>query len=292
MAAGGNDCTAARRIYGEIGGGSPIVAQCTAQARGLESALADAGDVRAFVVMRYWHPRAHDVAREVRAFEPDRVVLVPLYPQFSTTTTASSVREWHREGGSAVTVGCYAAEPWFAQAYVERIAPLWAEAAMEGEPRLLFSAHGLPERIASAGDPYPVQVGASAAAIASALGLADGQWRACYQSRVGPMRWIGPSTADELRRAGADGVPVVVAPVAFTSEHSETLVELDIEGRALAAEAGVPAYFRAPAVSDSGLFLGGLAGLVRAALAGTLGRCPRDPALLCPAALCGVPQAA
>ena len=283
---------AARGIYAQMGGASPILAQCNAQARGLESALSDAGGVRTFIVMRYWHPRAREIAREVHAFAPDQVVLVPLYPQFSTTTTASSVREWERAGGGGVSVGCYAAEPWFVQAYAERIAPLWAEAELHGGARLLFSAHGLPARIAAAGDPYPAQVEASAAAIAAALGLPGGRWRVCYQSRVGPMRWIGPSTENELRRAGADRVPVVVAPVAFTSEHSETLVELDVEGRALATAAGVPAYFRAPAVSDSATFLGGLAEVVRAALAGRLGRCPRDPALLCPAPVCQAPQAA
>ena len=281
-----------RGIYAQLGGASPIIAQCNAQARGLQLALSDKGEVRTFVVMRYWHPRAREIAREVRAFAPDQVVVVPLYPQFSTTTTASSVREWERESGRALAVGCYATEPWFVQAYAERIAPLWVEAELRGGARLLFSAHGLPERIAAAGDPYPVHVEASAAAIAATLRLPAGRWGVCYQSRVGPMRWIGPSTEHELRRAGADGVPVVVAPVAFTSEHSETLVELDVEVRALATAAGVPAYFRAPAVSDSATFLGGLAELVRAALAGSLGRCPRDPALLCPTAVCGAPQAA
>ena len=106
----------------------------------------------------------------------------------------------------------------------------------------------------------------TAAAVAASLGKAAADWVVCYQSRVGPLEWIGPSTDEEVRRAGRDGVPVLVAPIAFVSEHSETLVELDIEYRHVAEQAGVPAYMRAPTVDARGSFIDGLAGLVTAAL--------------------------
>lgn len=144
---------------------------------------------------------------------------------------------------------------------------------------MLFSAHGLPKRVVARGDPYPRQVEATAGAIAARLGLASSAWVVCYQSRVGPLEWIGPSTSEELDRAGRDGVPVVVVPIAFVSEHSETLVELDIEYRHHANEAGVPDYIRVPTVTEHPSFIAGLARLARAALDGAPGVCrPGDGA--------------
>lgn len=288
---------AARTIYGHIGGRSPIREHTTAQAQAVEAALAEVGgemgdgigEVRAFVAMRYWHPRATETAAAVRAFRPDRVVLVPLYPQFSTTTTASSLAEWRNVVGSnaeTVLVGCYPTEDWFVRAYAECICPVLEQARTYGVPRVLFSAHGLPQHIADAGDPYPRHTKRTAAAVAAALGLVEGTWRLCYQSRVGRLAWIGPSTEDEVRCGGADGVPLVVAPISFVSEHSETLVELDIELRETARQAGVPGYFRAPAVSTNPGFIDGLANLVRAAVGGSLGRCPADARWSCPRAVC------
>ena len=116
---------------------------------------------------------------------------------------------------------------------------------------MLFSAHGLPEKIVKAGDPYPEQCARTAEAIAKSLSLNASDWTLCYQSRVGPLKWIGPSTDDEIRRAGRDKVPVVVVPIAFVSEHSETLVELDIEYRHMAEREGVPFFIRVPTVGTA-----------------------------------------
>ena len=179
--------------------------------------------------MRYWHPRASAVAKAVKAFAPDRIVLLPLYPQYSTTTTESSVAEWRRVYGAdpkMIAVGCYAREDWFVRAHAERIAPVLAEARKHGTPRVLFSAHGLPKNISDAGDPYTHHVEQSVAATARALGLPAGTWVTTYQSRVGRLEWVKPSTEDEVKRAGTDKVPLVVAPISFVSEHSETLVEI------------------------------------------------------------------
>lgn len=263
---------AARAIYAHLGGASPLLANTEAQAKALAYALDDLGEVRVFPCMRYWAPSSADVAPAVAEFAPDDVVLLPLYPQFSTTTTGSSLADWQRAARTAGVaarqraVRCYPVEEGFIAALARFTRPAWAEAAAAGRPHLLLSAHGLPQRVVARGDPYPDQVGKTAAALAQRLGLAADQWRLCYQSRVGPLAWIGPGTDDEIRRAGAEGRPVVVVPIAFVSEHSETLVELDIDYRRVAAAAGVPLYLRVPAVGTAPEFIAGLAGLVRRAL--------------------------
>jgi ferrochelatase len=260
----------ARAIYAKIGGSSPILGQTEAQARALEEALGkddDQGnDWRGYVCMRYWHPMTEAVVRSVERFAPGRIVLLPLYPQFSTTTTASSFKEWNDTARFKVptkTIASYPTEPGFIAASIELVKQGLADAGA-GARRVLFSAHGLPERVIKAGDPYQAQVEQTAKAIADGLGEID--WSICYQSRVGPLKWIGPSTDAEIRRAGADKVAVVVYPLAFVSEHSETLVELDIDYRLLADEVGVPTYIRVPTVGTHPLFIAGLARLVRDAL--------------------------
>src|SRR5207302_2619125 len=142
------------------------------------------------------------------------------------------------------------------------IRPALDAGGYEKPPRLLLTAHGLPKRIVRAADPYPNQVETTAAAVMAALNRPDLDWTVCYQSRVGPLEWIGPATDDEIRRAGKDGVPVVVAPISFVSEHSETLVELDLDYRELAAASGVPAYHRVPTVGAEPGFIRSLAALV------------------------------
>jgi ferrochelatase len=155
--------------------------------------------------------------------------------------------------------------------------------AASPDARLLLTAHGLPERVVAAGDPYQRQVEDTAAAVVRTLDLPELDWTVCYQSRVGPLRWIGPATDAEVRRAGRDGRAVVMAPVAFVSEHSETLVELDMEYGHLAEASGVPSYRRVPTVSTHPAFIAGLAGLVRGALARGPGMASAGGARYCPA---------
>lgn len=261
----------ARGIYAEIGGGSPLLELTRQQAAALERELTADGEVRVFVSMRYWKPLSDETVRDVKAFGPDEIVLLPLYPQYSTTTTASSLKDWKRAAAAVGlkvptrTVCCYPTEPGFIAAEIELVRAAIDRASATGKPRVLFSAHGLPKRVIERGDPYAWQVEQSAAAIVAGLAMPDLDWVVCYQSRVGPLEWIGPATEAEVHRAGQDRVPVVVVPIAFVSEHSETLVELDIEYRKLAENHGVPAYERVPAVATHGRFVAGLAGLVRAA---------------------------
>ena len=151
--------------------------------------------------------------------------------------------------------------------------------------RLLLSAHGLPKKIIAGGDPYQWQVERTARALVAALGVAGLDWTICYQSRVGPLEWLGPATDAEIRRAGAEGKGLVVAPIAFVSEHSETLVELDIEYGKLARETGVPDYRRAATVSADPAFIAGLAGLVRRAMT-EIGTINGSGERLCPEEFC------
>ncbi len=307
---------AARAIYAKIGGGSPLLANTEAQADALERALTGEGDgtgglgeggeVRVFVAMRYWHPRSDETAAAVAAFAPDEIVLLPLYPQYSTTTTASSLADWHRAArraglvAPARTLCCYPVEAGWIASLARLVRGPLAAARAHGIPRLLLSAHGLPEKVVSErGDPYRWQVEETAAAVVAELGESDLDpdsdldsdldWQVCYQSRVGPLAWIGPGTDDEIRRAGRDGVPVVLCPIAFVSEHSETLVELDITYRKLAAECGVPHYARVPTVGVDEPFVTGLAGLVRRLRQGDGRLCSMHGGRRCPERFRGCP---
>ncbi len=261
----------AHEIYAKLGGRSPILEETRAQAAALERILVSRGyEARAFIAMRYWKPFSDETARAVAEWRPDRVVLLPLYPQFSTTTSASSLHAWG-EATAAMTapqsrICCY---PWargFIASEVELIRQAFAKAKPGIAYRLLLSAHGLPERIVARGDPYRWQVERTADAIVQALGIDGLDWTVCYQSRVGPLKWIGPATDAEIRRAGADGKGAIVAPIAFVSEHSETLVELDIDYAKLAREAGVRDYLRVPAVGTEPEFIAALADLVERAI--------------------------
>lgn len=285
----------AREIYENLGGGSPLLPNTQAQARALEAKLMsgesgdDGDDFKVFIAMRYWHPFADETVREVKAYGPDQILLLPLYPQFSTTTTGSSVTDWNRAANKVgldvptKTACCYPADPGFVSEVVTRLRKALDEfTGDEQKPRVLFSAHGLPKKIVDAGDPYQEQVEESTAAVVEALGLPDLDWIVCYQSRVGPLEWIGPSTESEIERAGKDKVPLIVVPIAFVSEHSETLVELDIEYRELAEKEGVPKYVRVPTVDDGPAFIEGLATRVRGSLDGSASLCPGREEDPCP----------
>jgi ferrochelatase len=270
----------AREIYAQIGGRSPIFEETRAQADALEQALSGGGvEAKAFVAMRYWHPFSEGAARAVKAFDPDKIVLLPLYPQYSTTTTGSSLIDWGRAAKKAglakptLRVCCYPWEPGFVAAAAAKIREAMADAPQSVSYRLLLSAHGLPKRTVAKGDPYQWQVEQSAAAIVEALAVPGLESVVCYQSRVGPLEWIGPSTDAEIARAGREGKGVIVAPIAFVSEHSETLVELDIEYRKLAGEHGVPDYRRAATVGTHPDFIAGLAELVGRAVEGKIVTC-------------------
>ncbi len=280
--------------YAVLGGRSPLLELTQEQGRTLEGELNADGAVeaRVFVAMRYWHPMAAETAAAVKAWGPEEVLLLPLYPQFSTTTTGSSAIDWEaaaRRVGLDVpttTVCCFHSDDGFASSTAAIVRRSYEEARAALDPavrlRVLFSAHGLPESIVRSGDPYQWQVERSVAEVAARLGIEGLDHVVCYQSRVTPQKWIGPSTEDELERAGHDKVAVLVVPIAFVSEHSETLVELDVEYREIAEHLGVPGYFRSPAQNSDPAFIGSLAALVRRARASGRELCSFAGARQCP----------
>jgi ferrochelatase len=283
----------ARASYDRMGGASPLLPETEAQAEALATALVEAApgvEARVFIAMRYWKPFTAQGAKAVAAFAPDEIVLLPLYPQYSTTTTASSLAAWrsaYRGPGRVRALCCYPTGEGLVEAFAESIREVFEAAGHPANVRLLFSAHGLPQKVVDAGDPYRAQVEATAQRIAARLPeLPD--WRLAFQSRVGPLKWLGPPTDEEIRRAGAEGKGVVIAPIAFVSEHVETLVELDHDYAALAGAVGCAPYLRARTPGVRPAFIQELARAVTGALGRGGGAAPHGP-WLCPAGLsrCG-----
>jgi len=274
----------AQANYAIMGGRSPLLPETEAQAKALETELERQGhDARVFIAMRYWKPFADQTAREVAAFAPDEIVLLPLYPQYSTTTTGSSLKDWARAytgPGRSRAVCCYPTARGLAEAHAAEIRKAWEAGGKPANVRLLFSAHGLPQQVIDGGDPYQAQIEATAAAVAALLPEFP-DWRVCYQSRVGRLEWLKPSTEDAIRAAAADGRGVLVSPIAFVSEHVETLVELDHEYADLAKGLGLAPYLRARTPGVGAPFVADLARAVTDALPRT-GPAPHGP-WRCPA---------
>jgi ferrochelatase len=258
--------------YRHLGGGSPIGATTARQAAALEQALAEAGrPMPVRVAMRYVAPRAREALAGAAAAGARRLVLMPLYPQHSRTTTGSSVDEIRAlaptlcPGATIVEVADWADDPAYVAALAATVERSLAEVppALRDRTRLLFSAHGLPQRYVDAGDRYPERVAATVAAVLARLGPGAPPAVTCYQSRVGPVKWLEPSTGDAIRRAAAEGAKaLVVVPVAFVSDHLETLYEIDVTYRAEAREAGIEAFVRVPALNDDPALAAALAGIV------------------------------
>lgn len=260
----------AKESYGEIGDKSPLLENTKKQAQALDRVLKKNGlerEYKSFVCMRYWHPMAPQVVREVRDWGADRVVLLPLYPQFSTTTTWSSLEQWQKslfEAGMDLPLSmicCYPENKGFVKAAAMNIRKEIQNAKRDGHGnfRLLMSAHGLPEKVVAGGDPYQWQCEQTSAAIVRELAIEGLDWVNCYQSRVGPMRWIGPDTEGEIARAASDQKSVIIFPHAFTQEHVETIVELGIEYRHAAEKLGLKGYYVAETVGTHPDFIEGLA---------------------------------
>jgi ferrochelatase len=267
---------ASEKSYGLIGGKSPLLEITQRQAIALQDRLTDIG-AKCFIAMRYWHPFAAETIAELQAFAPDQILLLPLYPQFSTTTTGSSVTNWHEAAAKAglavptTTLCCYYADPAYTKSIADLVRTAIAEARAKmpagARLRLLFSAHSLPESIIKKGDPYQSQIEATTAAVLAQLADPGLDHLICYQSRATPVAWLTPSTIDAITEAAAEKIAVLLIPIAFVSDHIETLVELDIEYAELAHHLGVPFFFRAAVPNADAGFIDALAALAQTALA-------------------------
>jgi len=257
----------AKDIYKEIGNKSPILELTQQQSESLENNLKKKGDYKCFVVMRCWHPRASQVIKKVKEYNPEEIILLPLYPQYSASTSGSSINEWNdlckKENYKVKTktICCYPTESNFVKSHANLIKETIKNLDNKNF-KLLFSAHGLPESKIKKGDPYQWQVEKTVESIMSELINENLDFLISYQSRVGPLKWIGPSTDEVIIKYSREKKGIVIVPVAFVSEHSETLVELDIEYKKLAEKNGCSFYKRVPALGIEENFIKGLTELV------------------------------
>jgi protoporphyrin/coproporphyrin ferrochelatase len=258
----------AKKIYEELGGSSPILKLTREQSEALETKLNQIktdNEYKCFIVMRCWNPRANDVIRNVQLFNPEEIILMPLYPQYSAATSGSSIKEWKdvcKKNNYKVktsTICCYPTDQNFINAHTKEIIEKIKDLK---DFKLIFSAHGLPEKNIKKGDPYQWQVEQSVKKIIENLKIENLDWILSYQSRVGPLKWIGPSTEDIIVENSKLGKHIVLVPIAFVSEHSETLVELDIEYKEIADTNGCKNYTRVPALGINEDFIKAMSELI------------------------------
>jgi protoporphyrin/coproporphyrin ferrochelatase len=262
--------TRARKVahhYKVIGGGSPIRRNTERQACALEKRLrADGVDARCFVAMRYWHPFTEEAVAALDASDCDHIVLLPLYPQYSKTTTGSSLNEWNRKflaaGRQLSCINEFYRNGLYLDALTDRVEDSLSRFPDPNDVVLVFSAHSLPLAVIEQGDPYQRQIEETVSLL-----MRRGGWlnchRLCYQSKVGASKWLQPSLRSILRELGAAGIKdVCVVPVSFVSDHVETLGEIDHEGRELAAQAGITRFAMTDGLNDSPAFIAALSQLV------------------------------
>ena len=252
--------------YSVIGGGSPIRRFTETQARALEQALQSLGvNARCFVAMRYWHPFTAEAVAQLQAADCDQVVLLPLYPHYSSTTVGSSLNEWNRHyrGKAPVRlIGSFYRDEAYLDALVEKIEEALERFPAKRTPEIVFSAHSLPQSIIDKGDPYQRQIEETVKLL-----MRRGGWpnrhRLCYQSKVGASKWLQPSLHRTLRDLASEQVrDICIVPVSFVSDHVETLGEIDHEAREEAAELGFRQFEMTGGLNDSPRFISALAGLV------------------------------
>jgi len=258
----------AKKIYSEIGGSSPILKLTKEQSDALETKLnqtQEEDEYKCFIIMRCWNPRAEDVIKDVQLYSPNEVILMPLYPQYSAATSGSSIKEWKdvcRKNNYHIktsTICCYPTDQNFINAHTKEIIKKIKDLK---NFKLIFSAHGLPEKNIKKGDPYQWQVEQSVKKIVESLNDENLDWILSYQSRVGPLKWIGPSTETTIIENSKIGKHIVLVPIAFVSEHSETLVELDIEYKEIADANGCKNYTRVPALGINEDFIKAMSELI------------------------------
>ncbi len=244
----------AQKNYALMGGASPILAESKKQAKAvqnyLEKFLPDE-EIKCFIAMRYWAPEILETQEKIKTWGASKIVLLPLYPQYSTTTTGSFLTKWGSVSvglPKATAISEYPDNDLFIQAHVKKIIKAFEKHGSPKNTRIIMSAHGLPEKIILAGDPYQQQIEKTCAAIAKNLPETLDDMHIAYQSKVGRLKWTGPSTLDVLKVAGKEQKPVLLVPIAFVSEHIETLVELDIDYKKQAKTFGIKTYMRVPAL--------------------------------------------
>jgi ferrochelatase len=254
--------------YAEIGGKSPILENTVRQARALEADLRRDYDARVTVAMRYWHPFTEEAIGAVERQDPDEVVLLPLYPQYSKTTTGSSLNEWNRRwkrtGTPVTAIEEFYEDAAYLDSVVETVKARLAEFDNPADVDVIFSAHSVPVAVIEKGDPYQRQIERTVELVWERGGW-PGRRHLCYQSKVGASKWLRPSMHETVARLAAEGRKhLLVVPISFVSDHVETLHEIDIEHREQARGLGITDYKMTAGLNDAPAFIRALSGLVRA----------------------------
>ncbi|MGA2235160.1 MAG: ferrochelatase [Terriglobales bacterium] len=271
--------TRARKVrhhYATIGGGSPIRRFTERQAGALEAELSRKGiNARCFVAMRYWHPFTSEAVQQLQAAQCDEVVLLPLYPQYSATTTGSSLNEWHRHFHDDMPVYCvenfYRHEAYL-DAVIEKVDEALARFAVPERAEIVFSAHSVPVSVIEKGDPYQRQIEDTVRLLVQRGGWSN-RHRLCYQSKVGASKWLQPSLHRTLHDLAAEHArEVCVVPVAFVSDHVETLGEIDHEAREEVRRLGIAQFEMSAGLNDSPKFIQALGQIVLQAMEETVHR--------------------
>ncbi len=257
--------------YSAIGGGSPIRRHTEQQARALETELQNQGiDAHCFVAMRYWHPFTSEAITRVREANCDELVLLPLYPQYSSTTTGSSLNEWRRLFCDDVPVHCvetFFGNELYLDSVIERVNQALSRFPHPDRTEIVFSAHSIPQSVVEKGDPYQRQIEDTVRLLTARAGWVN-RHRLCYQSKVGASRWLQPSLHQTLRQLSGEQVrEVCIVPIAFVSDHVETLGEINHEARHLATRLGFTQFEMSAGLNDSPKFIQALGQIVNHALA-------------------------
>ena len=278
----------AQHIYSLMGGKSTILEETERQASFLEKYLKEKGqqDIKVFFCMRHWHPMSEEVIKSIEEYDPSQLILLPLYPQFSTTTTKSAIEDFVQKVAKGKLkavqrniICCYPDDMNFISAHVKLI-----QEALSGldNYKILFSAHGLPEKIIEKGDPYQWQIAKTVNTIVESLEIADLDYKITYQSRVGPVKWLLPNTEDEILTVAKKKKNIVIVPISFVSEHSETLVELDIEYKNLVSDFDI-VYKRVKTLGIDELYIKSLGEIVKKNLGSDIAVASSDGVRKCPA---------
>ncbi|MFT5703649.1 MAG: ferrochelatase [Rickettsiales bacterium] len=268
-----------QEIYAKIGGKSPILATANAQSQALEKKLSFLGDFRVLLSMRYSRPFSSDTIKEIKKYQPDEIILLPLYPQFSTATTESAFNDFYKKlKKSKITaklkyVCCYPIDPDFINAHCRLIlaAILKAKSAGFNDCRLLFVEQNIKQKAIDSGDSHCFQINASVEAVIKKLARENLDYKICYQSKIGQINFpktgylerTKPSLEFEIKKASFNKKPIIVVPISLTFENAETLVGIDIEYQKLAMDLKIPFFARTPALSADGYFISGLADICK-----------------------------
>jgi ferrochelatase len=271
--------TRARKVqhhYATIGGGSPIRRLTEQQARALQFRLRQSGlDAHCFVAMRYWHPFTAQAIEQLRDAQCNEVVLLPLYPHYSSTTTGSSLNEWRRQFREDIPIHCvetFYSHELYLQALVEKVDEALARFSDPVGPEIVFSAHSVPVAVIEKGDPYQRQIEETVELLMERGGWPN-RYRLCYQSKVGASKWLQPSLHTALRELAAEkNREVCIVPISFVSDHVETLGEIEQEAREEAGKLGIGRFEMMSGLNDSPTFVAALADLVKTAVGFDLGK--------------------